>query len=265
VRFVALLLAIAACGSSSSASEQAATGCDLTGMYRLRFKAAGQRLWFRFRIENVAGKPVGTMVPPIALRGDTRAVEVTPSTGCTFEVAIRDQERGPMFGRFELDPTANTVKGKLRGKDARWGDLDVGGVRDVAGQKSKLWCIQPGRYELVVPNEQAWVASNQNQSCDKASLKLPFLVEYVGDELVIDQLDAKGDAAWAGEDIYETAPCEIEVRMRHHQSYVYAKLVFAGDKVTASATRASVEIEDAGGEWTCTVTSPMIWVERPAT
>jgi hypothetical protein len=126
---------------------------------------------------------------------------------------------------------------------------------------SKHACVVPGLYHLVIPPEQAWLNA-EHRGCDTAQLKVPFLVEYLGDRLMIDQLDAQGGAEWTAEDVFEVEPCNVEVRFRHHEWSAYAKLVFAGDKVTATATRAMVQVSQGGELWKCEVANPMAWVER---
>jgi hypothetical protein len=257
------LLAVfaAACGDTKSAEPEVTAGCDLAGTYRLRFPAANQWMWVRFRVE---GRPLawsGRSIPPRVFETTNHAVEISQDgQRCSF-TATHKTKHGPVFAQVSFDPATNDVKGTLRRQDARDPTKPLAGVRDVGKQKSKLYCVKPGRYELSVPNEQTWKPDNKNMSCDKASLKLPFLVEYLGDELVIDQLDDDGTAAWAGEDVVEKGPCEWWVRFRHHRSWIAANLTFAGDKVTASAKEASVVIEEQGGYWTCVTKDPVVWVE----
>lgn len=257
MKALAFVVLLAACGSSSSEPQNVA-GCDQAGLYRLRFHAAGQWMWFRFRLDP---QGTATLVPPIALDSDGQILEATPGPGCALDVTMRRKNKPPMLARLELDPKTNAVKGKLRTKGVTQWELE--GVRDPGPQQAtKHACVRPGRYELVVPNEQTWTSSDTTQSCERATLTLPFLVEYVGDKLVIDQLDPQGDAAWAGEDVYELAPCQVEVRLRHFESYVYARLVFDGDRVTATASSTSVQLEHGGRAYRCVAYDPMIWVQR---
>jgi hypothetical protein len=258
--FLILVLVATGCGSKAN-SETQPTGCDLSGTYRTRFRSSGQWMWLRFRVEGQVAAWTGRLIPPRAFKTPNNAVQISQDGDkCSFSVALRG-ERGTMFAQVGVDAKTNDVKGSLRFQDARVGSIPLAGVRDLGKQKSKLYCVKPGRYELSVPNEQAWKSDNKNMSCDKASLKLPFLVEYVGDELVIDQLDEDGTAAWAGEDVVEKGPCEYWVRFRHHNSWISANVTFAGDKVTASAKTASVVIEEQGGRWTCEAPDPIAWVE----
>jgi hypothetical protein len=207
----------------------------------------------------------GFSIPPRTFDTQNHAIEIAQDgQRCSF-TATHKTEHGPVFTQVSFDPKSDEVKGTLKRKDARDPTKPLHGVRDTGKQKSKEYCVTPGRYELSIPNEQAWKPDNKNMSCEKASLKLAFLVEYLGDELVIDQLDDDGTAAWAGEDIQKKSPCEYWVRFRHYKSWVSADLTFAGDKVTASSKIASVKIEDQGGRWTCEVKDPVIWVEpKPA-
>lgn len=117
-------------------------------------------------------------------------------------------------------------------------------------------------YELVVPVEQAWDPDIPDRSCEAAGLRIPFLVEFIGDTLVIDQLEADGDAAWAAEDVFQVAPCQAEARFRRFESYAYIRLGFAGETVSAEATKVDVRMGEVDDRWRCRAIEPMAWVER---
>jgi len=261
---LALLALTLACACSSKADKQkGASGCDLSGQYRLRFKARGQKMWFRFNLAKGANS--ATLQQPMTLELDPKKpkLDIDPDPASCKLTVTAHATVGDILASLTLDPKTNKVTGLVRYSGDRDG-LQLTGVRDVGPLTSPNACVKPGTYELVVPAEQEWESDTPKASCDAASLRLPFLVEYVGDDLAIDQLDDKGDAAWGAEDIYTdpAEPCSAEVRFRRFESYAYARLTFAGDSVTADATGVNVEMGEVGARWRCKATQPMAWVER---
>lgn len=252
------LLALAACGSPSDAPK---TGCDLAGTYRLRFDArVGQWLWLRFA---VAKDMTATLLPPKAITTKNDALKIDPDPAACKLAAIAKTERGDLLASITIDKKTNEVTGTLRGVGMREG-VALKGVRDVGPPASKHACVTQGMYALVVPAEQAWTSTERGRSCEAAVARVPFLVEYLGDKLVVDQIDPDGSAAWAAEDVFvdEADPCNVEVRFRHDEWYVYAKVTFGGDKVTAEVTSASVQVSQGGDVWRCEIRDPMSWVEK---
>jgi hypothetical protein len=258
VRWLLVLVVIAGC--SPKADKTVAAGCDLAGHYRLRFDAGvGQRLWFRFKVDH-SGQ-TATMTTPNAFTFERIKLDPDPAA-CKLTINA-SSKRGDLLASATLDPKTNIVTGTLRVSGAREG-VALSGFRDIGPPTGKhAACVTPGVYELVVPAEQAWDSDTEGVSCDEATLRIAFLVEPFGDSLAIDQLDADGTAAWGAEDVFEVGPCAVEVRFRHHDQQAYTQLAFAGDKVTANATRASMRVVSKGGDaGRCEITSPMAWVER---
>lgn len=254
-------LALLSCSSKSDSKQQGSGGCDLSGQYRLRFKARGQKMWFRFALTK--GATTATMQQPMTMELDPKKpkLDIDPDPASCKLTATAHATIGDVLASLTLDPKTNKVTGLVRMSGDRDG-LALKGVRDTGPLTSPHECVKPGRYELVVPAEQEWESDTPKASCDAASLRLPFLVEYVGDELAVDQLDDKGDAAWGAEDIYEVEPCKVEVRFRRFESYAYARLTFAGDSVTADASSVNVEMGEVGARWRCRAKQPMAWVEK---
>ena len=257
---LALVVVVAACKAKAGKHEAAANGCDLAGQYRTRFDTGvGQWLWFRFKVDPSVQH--ATLTAPYAIdEKATLAIDPDPAA-CKLAVTATTQ-RGELLASITLDPKTQKVTGKLRMVGAREG-VELEGVHD-PGQgapASKRACIQAGRYQLVVPAEQAWKAADKG-SCDNAVIKIPFLVEEFGDQLSIDQLDDDGNAAWAAEDFIEKGPCEVLLRFRHKDYTVMTTLTFGGDKVTAAPEFASVQILDKGDTRRCEISDPMAWVEH---
>ena len=251
-----LVLALVGCGSKSK--EAAKSGCDFDGHYRLRYEVGvGQKLWFRFDVT----KNQGTMVKPISIGMADVKLKLDPDpASCKLDV-IAHAKQGDVLASLTLDPKKDVVVGTLRVAGDRKG-VAISGVRDVGAQKSPEACVKPGLYELVVPAEQAWTPDVKDRSCETAELRAQFLVEYIGDKLVVDQLEDDGDAAWAAEDVYTVAPCQAEVRFRRFESMAYVRLGFAGDQVSAEATSVDVRMGEVGDRWRCRADTPMAWVER---
>ncbi|HEY5927389.1 MAG TPA: hypothetical protein VIV11_37150 [Kofleriaceae bacterium] len=258
------LLLIALVGCSGKAKETAQSGCDFAGRYRLRFEAGvGQKLWFRFDVDKGARK--ATLVKPISIGVDPAnyALELDPDpASCKLDV-IAKAKQGDILASLTLDPKTQVVTGTLRIAGERSG-VPISGVRDVGASPSPQACVKPGLYELVVPAEQGWTPSIKDRSCETAELRVPFLVEFIGDKLVVDQLEDDGDAAWAAEDVYTVAPCQAEVRFRRFESMAYIRLGFAGDTVSAEATNVDVRMGEVDDRWRCVANEPMAWVERKA-
>ena len=257
-----MLVVLAACGSAESGAPK--TGCDLAGTYRLRFDArVGQWLWFRFTLDK---SMKATQIAPIAIK--TQALKTDPDPAACKLAVIAKTEAGELLASLTVDKKTNAVTGTLRGVGMREG-ISITGVRDVGGAATPLpskppFCVVPGMYQLAIPSEQEWRPLESGRTCDKAEVKVRFLVEYLGDKLVLDQLDADGSAAWAAEDVFvsDEDPCNVEVRFRHEDWYTYTKLTFANDKVTAATTSANTEVFDRGDIWRCEIRNPMSWVEK---
>jgi hypothetical protein len=259
------LIPIVLFGCSPSTKSEAKPGCDLAGHYRLRYDAGvGQKLWLRFQVD----KPVrtATLTKPISFKmapgKDALTIDPDPAS-CKLDV-IAHAEGGDLLASLTLDPKTHAVTGTLRVSGQRKG-VSIEGVRDVGGLPSPQACVQPGIYELVVPAEQAWKPDVEDRSCEAAGLRIPFLVEFIGDKLVIDQLEDDGRAAWAAEDVFDTAPCQAEARFRRFDSYAYIRLGFAGDTVSAEATSVDVRMGEVDDRWRCRAVEPMAWVERKIT
>src|SRR5262245_39829015 len=253
-----LLFALLGCGGKSK--EAAKSGCDFTGHYRLRYEAGvGQKLWFRFDVD----KGKGTMVKPISIGMDDLKLKLDPDpASCKLDV-IAHARQGDLLASLTIDPKTQAVSGTLRISGDRKG-VPISGVRDVGPQTSPQACVKPGLYELVVPPEQPWTPDPKDRSCETAGLRVPFLVEFIGDKLVVDQLEEDGDAAGAAQDVYTVAPCQAEVRVRRFESMAYIRLGFAGDTVSAEASSVDVRMGEIGDHWRCRADTPMAWVERKA-
>jgi hypothetical protein len=255
---VTLVLVLAACGGKSDAPQ---SGCDLAGTYRLRFDArVGQWLWLRFKVErDMSAK----LLSPKAITTKDDKLKIDPDPAACKLAAIAKTESGELLASITIDKKTNEVTGTLRGVGMRSG-VALRGVRDVGPSPSKHACVTQGMYALVVPAEQAWQATEGGRNCETAAVRVPFLVEYLGDKLVIDQIEPDGRAAWAAEDVFvdEADPCQVEVRFRHDEWYVYSKIYFGGDKVTAEVTSANVEVVQGGDSWRCEIRTPMSWVEK---
>ncbi len=261
MRCAALLLAVVACGGGDKdkPKDNVAGGCDLAGVYRTRFDAGvGQWLWFRFEVD--ASMQKATLKAPSAIDKATLTIDPDPAA-CKASVLAKT-ETGELLASITLDPKTHKVTGKLRRNGAREG-VELQGVHDPVGGAGtgKRACIQPGKYQLVVPAEQEWFAADKG-SCDNAAIKVPFLVEELGDKLSIDQLDDDGTAAWAAEDYSEQGECEVLLRFRHKDYTALTKLTFGGGQVTAAALSVSVQVLDKGDTRRCIAENPMAWVEK---
>jgi hypothetical protein len=258
-----LLVSIVACGGGGKDKKAVpAGGCDLSGTYRTRFDArVGQWLWFRFEVD--ASGATAVVKSPSAI-GEKATVKFDPDPAACKASIVLKTETGEILASITLDPKTHKVTGQLRMVGAREG-VPLEGVHDpIGGTPPKRACIQPGRYQLVVPAEQAW-ESDDGGKCETALIKVPFLVEEYGDKLAIDQLDDDGSAAWAAEDYSEIGPCEVLLRFRHRDYTTHTRLTFGGDKVTAGALSASVNVIESGGDkHRCRIDDPMAWVEKLA-
>lgn len=256
-----LLLIVVLAGCTGTADKTPRKGCDLAGHYRLRFDAGvGQRLWFRFRVDERG--QTATMTPPTAITVEKLKLDPDPEA-CKLSLTAT-AKGGELLVQVTLDPKTNAVTGTLRLAGMRESAASLAGFRDVGPPTGKhAACVTPGVYELVVPAEQGWESDTEGVSCDEATLRIAFLVEPFGDSLAVDQLDGDGTPAWGAEDVFEVGPCAVEIRFRHHEQQAYTKLAFAGDKVTAEAMHASMRVVSKGGDaGRCTIATPMAWVER---
>jgi hypothetical protein len=258
---VAALAAVSAgCGSKSK--DNSVAGCDLAGLYRLRFDAGvGQWLWLRFRI--APNGMSATLEKPTAFADDVDTLKLDPDpAGCKASVTVASQ-RGDLLAHVTLDPKTNKVTGKLRFVEDREG-MVLEGVRDPSGVPTgPNACIKPGMYRLVVPAEQAWQSDEEGADCEGAELAVSFLVEPFGDKLLVEQIRPDGTSAWAAEDTSIAGPCDVEVRFRHRDHTVHGRVTFGGDTVTARGRHVNVEHVTAGGDrYRCTVSDPILWVER---
>jgi len=263
MRLAVLLIAVASCGGGKDKAKPATTGCDLSGVFRTRFDAGvGQWLWFRFEVD--ASMQKATLRTPSAI-DDKAVLTIDPDPAACKASVVAKTERGELLASITLDPKTHKVTGKLRRNGAREG-VELEGVHDPAGAPvpPKHACIKPGRYQLVVPAEQAWKGLDGG-TCEEATIKVPFLVEEFGDKLSIDQLDDDGGAAWAAEDYMETGPCSVRLQFRHRQYMTLAELTFDGDKVGATALSASVSVVEKGDNHRCQIINPMVWVEKLGT
>lgn len=264
-RAIALAWMLAACGSGKAAP--ATEGCDLSGLYRLRFDAGvGQWMWFRFRIAP-NGQAAQLEKPTAFAPGkDGYTLKLDPDPGACKATVTATSERGDLLGSITLDPKTHKVTGTLRVSGAREG-VTLEGMRDQGPIPSgPNACIEPGMYKLVVPSEQAWDSTDAGADCSAAKLEVPFLVEPFGDKLLVDQIDPDGTASWAAEDTSIDGPCAVSIRFRHRERTVQAQLTFSGDQVTAQGHFASVQhVTTNGDSWKCSVMEPMIWVEREKT
>jgi hypothetical protein len=262
VRGAVLCLLLAACSGGGKEKKSAAGGCDLSGTYRTRFDArVGQWLWFRFAVDASGAK--ATVKSPSAI-GEKATITFDPDPAACKASIVLKEERGDILASITLDPKTQKVTGQLRMVGAREG-VPLEGVHDpLGGTPPKRACIQPGRYQLVVPAEQAWT-SDDGGKCDAALVKVPFLVEEYGEDLLIDQLDDDGSAAWAAEDYGVVGPCEVILRFRHRDYTAQTRLTFGGDKVTAAALSATANVVESGGDkHSCHISEPMAWVEKLA-
>jgi hypothetical protein len=162
-------------------------------------------------------------------------------------------KRGDLLASATLDPNTNIVTGTLRASGAREG-VPLTGFRDVGPPVGKhASCVTPGVYELVVPAEQAWSSDAQDR-VPRRTIRRPALDRHAR---------CRRHGAWGAEDVFEVGPCAVEVRFRHHEQTAYTQLAFAGDKVTANATSASMRVVSKGGDaGRCSISGPMAWVER---
>ncbi len=255
---------IASSGCSSKETKAATPGCDLSGLYRLRFDAeVGQWLWFRFRID--PSGQTAKLETPSAFGAVPMTIDPDPAA-CKASV-IAKAKSGDVLASVTLDPKTNKVTGTIRPAGAR-ATIALEGVRDQGAiPTGEHACVTPGVYKLVVPSEQAWLSSvpDKNADCSEATLEVPFLVEPWGDKVIIDQLDADGTASWGAEDVAVVGLCEFDVRFRHRERMVEARITFSGDKVTAEASYATAQVVTKHGDsWRCTIPTPMAWVERVA-
>ena len=259
-----LLAAVLAAGCGSKETKAAPAGCDLAGLYRLRFDArVGQWLWFRFRID--PSGQTATLETPSAFGAAKLTLDPDPAA-CKASVIAKAKD-GDVLASITLDPKTNKVTGTIRPSGER-ATITLEGVRDTGaiptGEHS---CVAPGIYRLVVPSEQGWLSSvpDQNADCSEAKIDVPFLVEPWGDKVIIDQLDSDGTASWGAEDVAVVGMCEFDVRFRHRDRTVQARITFSGDKVTAEADYATTQVVTKNGDsWKCTIPTPMAWVERAA-
>ncbi len=262
MRVALLCLLLAACSGGKDKKQAAAGGCDLSGTYRTRFDArVGQWLWFRFAVD---ASGVNAVVKSPSAIGEKSTITFDPDPAACKASIVLKGERGDILASITLDPKTQKVTGQLRMVGAREG-VPIEGVHDpIGGTPPKRACIQAGRYQLVVPAEQAWT-SDDGGKCDTALIKVPFLVEEYGDDLLIDQLDDDGSAAWAAEDYATLSPCEVILRFRHRDYTAQTRLTFGGDKVTAAALSATANVVESGGDkHRCYIADPMAWVEKLA-
>jgi hypothetical protein len=260
VLVVATIISFGACKGKAKQTDVTA-GCDLSGTYRTRFDAGvGQWLWFRFEVDPSVQH--ATLKMPSAV-DDKATLTIDPDPAACKLSVVAKTPRGELLASITLDPKTQKVTGKLRMVGAREGVV-LEGVHDprTGAPAPKHACIAPGRYQLVIPAEQAWNPLDGG-TCDAASIKVPFLVEELGDKLSIDQLDDDGSAAWAAEDYVETGDCSVQIQFRHRDYMTMADLTFGGDKVTAKALSARVSVIESGGDkHSCQIINPMVWVEK---
>ena len=259
MRWLILIASLAGC--TPKVDEPA---CHFAGRYRLEFKAPGGKLSpFRFDVDASGTK--ATLIQPYSFAVDKADLELDPDRhACKLTVTARTQI-GDYLASLDLDPKTQKVTGLYRTVGDRRG-VNISGVRDKPGKPaaSPRACIKPGVYELVVPKEQPWQQATTERSCNEATIKIPFVVDFIGDKLSVGQIAEDVDPSYVSTHVVEQGTCGANVLFQRIESSASVELTFDGDKVTAAAQQLDIYIGEPGDRWQCTAQQPVATVSRKA-
>lgn len=256
-------------GEPPRAQAAAAPRCELAGDYRVRFFANGtEGWWLRFKIagspltaEATAPQAMLELAPgPLAVTGD-------PAT-CGLVLALDSDNAGAVKVTMTVDPATGAVTGALTRTKHLAGDppsVPVTGYRGPDAPPKGRECIAPGIYELGFDRAHPW---KNDEAEDDRSCKDDVIadhtagqylrVEWLGDQLAIDQVVRKGDAAWSddfGAETVSSSGCDVTLAMPGDGVNLEGKVTFVDGAARGVASKATLKIiQDRDGAedvWDC--------------
>ncbi|MFN0248828.1 MAG: hypothetical protein ACKV2T_18205 [Kofleriaceae bacterium] len=248
-----------AVGSGSGAAPVAAT-CDLAGGYRVRFTSNGQEgWWFRF---TVSGELATLDEPAEVLALPAGPLELkTDVAKCSLVLGAKSTAVGEATMTLALDPKTHAVTGTLartKSHDEKEKSTSVVGVFDGAAVKGPS-CVVAGIYKIGVDPKVKWKNKlpDDDRDCDDRWIDTFVKVEPYGASVAISNrdFDAPYGERWGNDKVSKIDECNANLDLSGEGFEIAAKVTFAADKITATASNVSVQVVEDGDDgenlWDC--------------
>jgi hypothetical protein len=247
-----------AAGSGSAA--RAAATCDLAGGYRLRFTSNGSSgWWFRFTVTGDKatldeGAAVLALDPgPLDLKLDTAT--------CSLVLGAKSSAVGDATMTLAVDPKTHAVTGTLvrtKAINEKEKSTTVAGVHDGAAVKGPA-CVTAGIYKLGVDPKATWKnkVPDDDRDCKDRWIDTYVRVEPYGDTVAISNrgYDPPHGEHSGSDKVTKIDECNANLELSGEGYELAAKVTFAADKITATASSASVQVIEDGDDgeniWDC--------------
>lgn len=245
---------------SANAGSAAAPTCDLAGRYRLRFSSNGSTgWWFRF---TVAGDKatLDEAAGVIAMEPGPLELKTDPAT-CSLVLGMKSSAVGDATMTLAVDPKTHAVTGTfVRSKaiDDKEKSTTVAGVHDGAAAKGPA-CVPAGIYKLGVDPKAAWKNKepDDDRDCTDRWIDVFVQVEPYGDTVAITNrdFDPPHGERYGSDKLTKLDECTANLELSGEGYELAAKLTFATDKITATASSVSVQVVEDGDDgeniWDC--------------
>ncbi|MGE3768315.1 MAG: hypothetical protein AB7L94_39060 [Kofleriaceae bacterium] len=246
---------------SAPAGSAAAPTCDLAGRYRLRFSSNGSTgWWFRF---TVAGDKATLDEPSGVIAMEPGPLELkTDLATCSLVLGMKSSALGDATMTLAVDPKTHAVTGtfvRSKATDDKEKSTAVAGVHDGAAAKGPA-CIAAGIYKLGVDPKAAWKNKDaeDDRPCDADRWIDVFVkVEPYGDTVAITNrdFDPPYGERYGSDKLTKIDECTANLELSGEGYELTAKVTFATDKITATASSVSVQVVEDGDDgenlWDC--------------
>ena len=237
----------------------AAIGCDLSGMYRLRYRSNNANgWWLRFVVEHDALR----VVSDSGMLGlDAAKPKVTlDGKACAITIAAKTKQAGDL--EIKLAVADANVAGTIARTDKYEEKIaPIAGLRETSPQNYPS-CMKPGVYQIHVTNVKRWALSGHPRfgGCkEMGDDKTAFVrLELLGPDILVDEAerdDAHGQL-FGRADVRKTNECEFTISLEVQDFKLHeAKMSFNGDTVTGTTPDFTFDFMEDGeaGEnmWSC--------------
>lgn len=246
---------------SASAAGSGAAACDLAGAYRVRYASNGKEgWWFRFTVTGDKATldeeaSVLALEPgPLDLKLDTAK--------CTLTLGMKSRAVEDATMVLTLDPKTHAVTGtfdRKKATDDKEKSTKVAGVHDGTTPPKGPACVTRGIYKIEIAKAAKWKNSDasDDRPCEDPWIAVNFLAEPFGDTVAVSlrEFDAPYKEQWGDDKVTKTGECTADVDLQGEGFKLTAKLTFAADKITGTASLADQQIVEDGDEgeniWNC--------------
>jgi hypothetical protein len=245
------------------APAPAASTCDLTGTYRLRYHSNGTEGWWLHL--TVAGKDVklGGKLNMLGLDEPGPVTTTLDDKACTLTIAKLTKQAGDLKIALAIDGAKVTgTVSRTANADDKLATSPITGLRETAPPKVPA-CIRPGAYDLKIANVKKWATEGSPRMGTCKSMQhmatTRVRIAMLGDTVYMDEGGGGEpfDQSFGRAELKRTGECEATLSLEVQDfNLTEAKITFAGDKITGKTTAFKYEIFEDGtdGEnmWGCT-------------